>query len=354
MLHVAEAFGGGLLEVVRIIAERCAADGSPQTIAWARRPETPADPRTVIGEPVGLVELDWRRKAPRTQLAVAARLRRLADELAPDVVHLHSSFAGCVGAYALAGRVPVIFTPHAFASARPGAGLARRAFAAGERYAVRRCDVVGAVSESEAAEARARGARRVVTIPNGIEELDDPRGSGAAAGTGSPRVIALGRIIAQRRPEATGAILGRIADLADVAWIGGGGAPGSAGAQARAALTAAGVPVTEWMPREQALGELAAATAYLHWTAWDGMPLAILEAMARDTIVVASDIAPNRELLDPRQVCRTEDEAAAVLRRIITDPAFARELLAAQHARRVHHSARAMAAGWADLYGSLT
>ena len=37
-----------------------------------------------------------------------------------------------------------------------------------------------------------------------------------------------------------------------------------------------------WLPLldNQRLERLAGATAYLHWTAWDGQPLSVLEAMA--------------------------------------------------------------------------
>jgi glycosyltransferase involved in cell wall biosynthesis len=354
VLHVAECFGGGVLETVRTIAERSAAAGYPSAIAFGRRPETPEDPRSAIDPRVELFELDWRRSGPHTQISVVRRLREIVREFEPEVVHLHSSFASCTGALALAGRIPLVFTPHAFASARPDAGLGRRLYTAGEKFAVQRCDIVGAVSEDEAAEARLRGARRVVTIPNGIPELDWPdQDVHERHKLGRPRVIAAGRITPQRQPEATGRILAKVADIADVKWVGGGGATGRDGIVARESLATDGIPVTGWLPREDALAEMSGAKIYLHWTAWDGMPLQILEAMARDTIVVASDIGPNRELLDPRQVCSTEEEAAALMRRVLTEPAFAKELVRLQRQRRRLHSADAMVGGWQSLYSEL-
>ena len=355
ILHVAEAFGGGLMEMVRLVTARSATDGHAVAIVHGVRPETPADVRAVVAEEVELFRLDWRRRSPRTQVAAGRALRRLTEAWQPDVVHLHSSFAGVVGGCALRGRMPLIFTPHAFASALPGTGRPRRAaLRAAERLAVRSADVVAAVSASEARVARELGARDVVVVPNGIPELDhEPRRAMARGGPARPRIIACGRIIAQRRPEACARILSRVDDVAEVAWIGGGGDQGPQGRAAIAALEAAGVPISGWVPRSRVLEELAGATAYLHWTSWDGQPLSVLEAMATGALVVASDIEPNRELLDSRQLAASEDEAVALLRRVVRDPAFATALLDAQDARSSGHSAREMCERWHSLYSSL-
>ena len=58
-----------------------------------------------------------------------------------------------------------------------------------------------------------------------------------------------------------------------------------------------GIPVTGWLDRTAALERLSEATVLLNWSSKDSHPLAVLEAMAKDVLVVASDIDPNRELL---------------------------------------------------------
>jgi hypothetical protein len=50
-----------------------------------------------------------------------------------------------------------------------------------------------------------------------------------------------------------------------VEWLGGGG--GKRGVAGHQALTEAGISPSGWMPREELLGRLGSATAYLHWTA---------------------------------------------------------------------------------------
>jgi len=348
ILHVAEAFGGGLYEVVRTIAERHAAQGHAVAVAFARRPETPDDPRALINAAVRLYPLEWRRSSPVSQLRAAYKLREIARTFEPDVVHLHSSFAGIAGAFALSGRAPLVYTPHAFASRIAARRTTRLAYAAAERWIISRSDLVGAVSHSEAAEASALGAARIVTVPNGIPELDEPRPADARPSGGRALVAAGGRFVEQRRPVACARILSAVADEADVVWIGGAGRGDVP--DAPEVLAASGVHVTGWLPREAALRTLASASAYLHWTAWDGSPITVLEAMALDVVVIASDIAPNRELVGPDQVCGDEIEAATLIRRVLRDREFSEKLLAAQRARRGAYSANAMAAGWLEVY----
>ena len=145
-------------------------------------------------------------------------------ERRPDLVHLHSSFAGAVGALALPRGVPLIYTPHGFAFAREGVGRATgAAVRAVEALVARRCALVGAVSEAEAELARdGLRAPRVAVVRNGIPELDGgvPERSLERA---EPAVVALGRITEARRPAATARILAALATHARVAWIGGSG-----------------------------------------------------------------------------------------------------------------------------------
>jgi glycosyltransferase involved in cell wall biosynthesis len=111
--------------------------------------------------------------------------------------------------------------------------------------------------------------------------------------------------------------------------------------------------VSGWVERDEAMERLASATAYLHWTAWDGQPLSVLEAMARDVVVVASDIDANRELLGPEQVCATEDAAVELLRSIVADPERRARLLESQRARRAGHGAARMVEAWRDVYAAV-
>jgi glycosyltransferase involved in cell wall biosynthesis len=349
VLYVVEAFGGGVFELVSTVAAGVAARGHDVLIAHGRRPETPSAVPEHVDSRVEVRAMPWTERTLGAQLTGMRGLRRLVREWKPDVAHLYSAFAGFEGAVVLRRSVPTLFTPQAYAFSMHGLGSPRRlAYRTAERFASRRALAVGACSEDEARLARELGARRVEVVANGIPELDtEPPERPDRDGS----VVALGRTVPQRQPVACARILSAVSSAADVAWVGGaGGRRGEAGFRA---LRRAGVPVTGWEPRASVLEVLSNATAYLHWTGWDGLPLSVLEAMAMDAVVVASDIGPNRELLGQGQVCTTEEEAVAMLQRVVADPSFADELRASQRARRRGYGADRMVDEWLDLYGRL-
>jgi len=348
ILEVAEASGSGTFEVLRTIASGVAAAGHRVLVAIGERPETPPDVAATMPPHVEVELLPWTTRGVGAQLTAARALRTLVGAWRPDIVHLHSAFAGAVGAVAVPRRIPVVYTPHGSPTIRGSDPALKRAFyRVVESAVVRRATVVGAVSEAEADIARTLlGAKRVRVVSNGIADLDPVRIPAAAPKPPRPLVVAAGRIGPQRRPQQTTEILVGVRDLADVCWIG--GAPGAEDAP----LLAARIPVSGWLDRDHALERLAAATVCVHWSAWEGMSLALLEAFARDVVVVASDIPANRDVVGPRQVAADVAQATELVRRVLQDGQLRASLLADQRQRRGRFSAARCIEGWLEVYRS--
>lgn len=300
ILHVVESFAAGTLGIVRQIVNQQAADGFRVSLAHSLRAETPPDWRAQLHAAVDCHYLPMRRAlAPWADLKCLVLLERLLTRLNPDIVHLHSSKAGALGRIAALRRrgAQWFFSPHGLSflqSTKPG--RVHPVYLGLELLLSRLPAAIVACSPSEAALVRRYLHRSPLVVPNGISL--DPIHSRAAPRDTYPVVVGTaGRVSLARNPQLVARIAQRMRtpDLRFV-WLGG-GEPDD-----EARLRDAGVDVTGWMAHERLLEAMQGLDIYLQASLWEGLPVAVMEAMATGLPVVASDIVGNRDLV---QHCRT-------------------------------------------------
>lgn len=255
-------------------------------------------------------ELDWqtgdeldRVAASVTELPAGhmARMRCIREHVAmlrPDVVHAHSSFGGFYTRVALGRgwRERLVYTPHCYSFLRKDIRApVKLAFLAAESALSFRNRHVAACSPLEARVAkRLPGRHRVRYVPNVVSNVYAPGPRVAPPAPGEPILAAtVGRVTAAKAPHvfAAAARTSRERGLPiRWVWIGGGDADGTAD------LQAAGVEVTGWVTRTEALTRMEQAHVYVHTAAWEGSPITILEAALADIPVVARRNRPFEEL----------------------------------------------------------
>lgn len=284
------------------------------------------------------------RNPGREAVAEAARLRALITQIRPDVVHLHSSKAGLAGRLrSVRARVPVLFQPHGWSWLAVDGPL-RAASLAWERTAARRTDLIVCVGDAEAQQGLAQGVRgRYTVVRNGVD-LTRFRPAGPAEQAharrrlglpeGGPLAVCVGRLTRQKGQDVLLAAWPRVHERCPRAWlalvgehVGGGdlpllGAPN--------VMLAGGVAdVRHW---------LAAADVVVLPSRWEGLSLAVLEALAVGRSVVVSDIPGLAEAVGPDTGARVPPDepvalAAAVTERLLDpDRSRAEGVAAARHA----------------------
>ena len=324
ILELTEAFGGGVFTSLTRLSSGLAARGHDVHLAFARRGETPLDVAAHVGTSVTLHELPLVRPVrPRADLVGLLRIHRLLRQLEPDIVHFHSSKAGVLGrlAAALNGRrAGVFYSPRGLAFLQEDySERARAVFAAIEWMMARVGGTVVACSASERALVNERiRAPRVALVENAVDvDAVVPR---VERQDGRVVVGIAGRITYARNTSLFAELARRHASPSVVfRWIGGGDDP--AGDE----LRAAGVEVTGWMSRADALLQVASLDIYLHPSRWEGMPVALIESQVAGLPAVVTDVVGNRDVIQHRATGFIEADAEGLsraLERLIADRAL--------------------------------
>jgi glycosyltransferase involved in cell wall biosynthesis len=226
----------------------------------------------------------------RADLRLWLEIRRLLARVRPSLIHAHGARAALPLTHA--GHAgPCLYSVHGYHFAAKG-GLARH----GGRISSRATTTVFvSPGDREIARRHAIRPRRAVVIPNGIEPEDVPE-----ARPGDGRTLAfLGRLDEPKDPLLLVEILARLRNEGFRLRVIGDGPLRPAMVDRAATLGVSDrLDLLGTLPRPTALEALRDATVLLLPSRWEGLSLAVLEAMAMGVPVVASRVDGNEAVIE--------------------------------------------------------
>lgn len=280
ILHITESLGGGVASAIEQYA-RSSSHLEHHLVAAERKGD--------YARPRRHTPFASTAELPRNPFAAVRVIRDAVRRTQPQVVHAHSSFGGFLMRTALRRSTAgprLLYTPHCYAFEREDLPRAvRGVFKAVEWLLAWNTDTVVACSEREERLARSINRRvRAIHVPNvsGVSSAKDSWDVSAEL-----HLVGGGRFSAQKDPELFARIVAEIGSRRQcrATWVGGNRD------EIPLAFSQLPIEVTGWLPREEAISHVVAADVYVHTAAWEGFPMAVLEAIDLGLPVVARGIS---------------------------------------------------------------
>ena len=296
ILFIVEALGGGVFTYIVDLANELVKEFD-MYIAYGIRKQTPEDYGRYFDEKIHLIKVDSFERSinPTKDLKAFSEIKKIANDVKPNMIHLHSSKAGAIGRVAFnryevnGKRVPIFYTPHGYSFfMRNHNSLKRTAYKLIEKACGKlNCTTISCSSGEHQESLKLN--KRAVFVDNGInvqelEQLLDKIEAGKHPFT----VFTLGRICYQKNPKLFNEIAEAMPDI-EFLWIGDG--------ELRDELKSGNIVITGWVDRQTALVKAMSADVFVLTSLWEGLPISLLEAMYMKKSCVVSNVIGNRDVI---------------------------------------------------------
>lgn len=319
ILFIVEAMGGGVFTYIVDLSNQLV-DSYEMHIAYATRKQTPKDFERYFDQRIHLhhVKNFERTLNPVKDIRAFFEIRKIAELVQPDIIHLHASIAGALGRFAFNGKKIVLFyTPHGYSFLKENYDPLRRGFfhAVEAICGKRNCTTISC-SKGEHQES-VKLNKQAVYVSNGInvEEIDeflknDVKVHHSLNEEENFTVFTIGRICYQKNPSMFNRIAKSLPDLSFV-WIGDG--------ELREELDSPNIQITGWLEREDAIRMAAGYHLFILPSLWEGLPMSLLESMYLKKICLVSNVIGNRDVIQNGVngfICGSHDEYVSMIRSV--------------------------------------
>lgn len=348
ILYFVEAFGGGVFTyLVNLTNELC--DEYDIYIAYGLRKQTPKNFKKYFDKRIHLIKVqNYQRSISLLRDTNALlEMKRIANKVKPDIIHLNSSKAGILGRFLFRNsKVPVFYTPHGYSFLMADISNQKKAFykLLEKAFAFKNIETI-ACSKGEY-EITKELTSNATYVDNGINLKEfDGINMDHQTNFDHLKIATLGRISLQKNPV----MFNRIAEAfpnTDFIWIGDG--------ELRDKLTTPNIKITGWVDNKTALNYLADTDIFILTSLWEGLPMALLEAMYMKKICIVSDVVGNRDVINSHRngyICDSVDDFIKKIKSINTERYTLEELTKKAHSDVVsHYNSTVMANEYKRIY----
>lgn len=314
ILFVVEAMGGGIVTYIVEMANKLSKNYDIY-IAYGVREQTPDNIEDYFNERVHLIKVAAfsREINLKKDFKAMTELKKLEKKIRPDIIHLHSSKAGVLGRLVFSHNAKLFYTPHGYSFLMENISHKKQNFyrLVEKACTLRKCVII-ACSPSEYEETLSL-TKNSTCVSNGIDmkEINDILKEQTDIEKEKVfTVVTLGRVSNQKNPQLFNRIAQKFPNVKFV-WIGKG--------ELENELAAKNIEVTGWLKRKDALKRMAQADAFILPSRYEGLPMALLEAMYLKKPCIVSNVVGNKDVISERNgfLCTTFDDYASAVKRVL-------------------------------------
>lgn len=323
VLHIAECFSGGVYDFIKDFVNET--PDYNHTILYGKRENIKENFKDEFNKNINFIY--WknakREISFKNDFLALKEVVNLLKKENYDIIHLHSSKAGFLGR--VAGRIcgqenKIIYTTHGISFLRKDiSDLKLKLYVLFEKIGKFCGGKIIACSKSEAEFIKLKGIdceyinNGVKVTGNFIKPLKND---------GTVKIITVGRITTQKNPELFNKIAENFIENKKIKfiWVGDG--------EKREVLSSSNIEITGWLNQKEVKEKLQEADIYLSTSSWEGLSLAVLQAMEYKLPLVLSDCVGNIDLVKENYngyIFKNSDEAVKEIESLLQDKGLIEE-----------------------------
>lgn len=298
VVHIIEALGGGVYTYFKDLScffgENEINEKIETFIIYSgnRKEIDPKKIKSDFSDGVSLIEVNMvMNLSPFQDLKSTLSLYKELKKINPDIIHLHSSKAGVLGRVAsffLFYKKKIYYSPHGYSFLRADISPFNKKLYWSIEKSFQKFFGGTTVACGDTEYSISKNIGKSVLVRNGIS-IDEVRKNKSDYSNKKLTIGIVARITFARNPKLFNEIALKFPQY-NFVWIGDG--------DLRDLISAPNIRVTGWMlNKEDVMSELNNLDIYIQTSLWEGLPIAVLEAMAMEKPVIATNIIGNKDVV---------------------------------------------------------
>lgn len=261
-------------------------------VAYGIRPDTPDNIQEYFNDRITLVPIKafTRNVSIEKDIKAIGSIRNIVQKYRPDIIHMHSTKAGLLGRVSLWNvKAKKFYTPHGYCFLKKDDSEIKQKIYWGMEYTLGKLNCTTIACGRNEWEHAKKIRENALYVNNGIDiEKIEMSIKERIRDNEKFTIYTAGRIGPQKNPQLYNRIAEKCPEFQFI-WIGDG--------EERQYLTSPNILVTGLVDNQKVIEIANTCDCFLSCALWEGLPIALIEAMYLGKECVVSNVSGNNELI---------------------------------------------------------